>query len=639
MQMGMGGKGSGMADGRSRSWWGRHPLAVQVVAVAALLAGVAYLVWRIGWSGRGADLPLYLALLAAELFGWVSLAFYVFVAWSAPRSVRPPLTRVPSIDVFVCTYDENVRVVEATLVGCRALTVPHETYLLDDGDRLEMAELAARLGARYVTRTEHAHAKAGNINHALSVSHGELILMLDADHVPFPELLEATVGYFDDADVALVQTPHDFSNRDSVQHTKFTRHEQSLFYEVIAPNKDRQNAMFWCGSATVVRRTALLDVGGVLTDTVAEDFHTTIAMHARGWRTRYHDETLVQGLAPHDLAAFLLQRARWARGNLVVFRTRENPLTCKGLTPTQRASYFGSLFNYFSGGQRLLLLLVLVATLGTGSLPMRASMVTLLALWLPWSVLAFVATIALARGTLGPLDSTRYGLLTMGINLRGITALLKPGAGTFKVTPKEGVDEGGLRVLRMLGLCTGVGVLLVAVWSLRLLDVVGIVDLPAMPELATAVVLALGVWEIACITKTLVPLVRRHQVRLSFRKEVALPARLAGTADAVEIVDMTPDGLAFTTPVGCPRGTRLRLETSLADPRGVRHPVILPVEVRAVRQIDRQGTRRVSCRMLEVDRELHERLVEYCDVVVPAARFSRSHGLAPEVLDADRRVA
>jgi hypothetical protein len=207
------------------------------------------------------------------------------------------------------------------------------------------------------------------------------------------------------------------------------------------------------------------------------------------------------------------------------------------------------------------------------------------------------------------------------------------------VTPKEGVDEGGLRVLRMLGLCTGVGVLLVAVWSLRLLDVVGVVDLPAMPELATAVVLALGVWEIACITKTLVPLVRRHQVRLSFRKEVALPARLAGTADAVEIVDMTPDGLAFTTPVGCPRGTRLRLETSLADPRGVRHPVILPVEVRAVRQIDRQGTRRVSCRMLEVDRELHERLVEYCDVVVPAARFSRSHGLAPEVLDADRRVA
>ena len=67
--------------------------------------------------------------------------------------------------------------------------------------------------------------------------------------------------------------------------------------------------MFWCGSATLVRRVALEGVGGVLTDTVAEDFHTTIALHARGWRTHYHHEVLVQGLAPHDLAGFLLQRA------------------------------------------------------------------------------------------------------------------------------------------------------------------------------------------------------------------------------------------------------------------------------------------------------------------------------------------
>ena len=149
--------------------------------------------------------------------------------------------------------------------------------------------------------------------------------MLDADHVPRPDFLDATLGYFADPLVALVQTPHDFSNRDSIQHTTAARHEQTLFFDVIGPGKDRCNSMFWCGSATVVRRTALEGVGGVLTDTVAEDFHTTIRMHAQGWQTRYHDEILVQGKAPHDLASFLLQRARWAKGNLAVFRTRGEP--------------------------------------------------------------------------------------------------------------------------------------------------------------------------------------------------------------------------------------------------------------------------------------------------------------------------
>ena len=117
----------------------------------------------------------------------------------------------------------------------REITVPHTTYLLDDGDRPEMAELAERLGARHLTRPDHAHAKAGNVNHALEVTSGDLVLVLDADHVPLPTILESTVGYFDDPLLALVQTPHDFSNRDSVQHTQPQRNEQSLFYRVVAP--------------------------------------------------------------------------------------------------------------------------------------------------------------------------------------------------------------------------------------------------------------------------------------------------------------------------------------------------------------------------------------------------------------------
>ena len=249
-------------DVRSGFWW-RHPHLVQVLGLSALGWGMAYLAWRVMVSGRGAPLALFLVLLAAELFGWLNLALYVFLAWSVPRSRQPALSYpIPSIDVFVCTYDESLNVLEATLTGCRALRLPHTTYLLDDGRRPEVEALAARLGIRYITRDDNRHAKAGNINHALRSTHGELILFLDADHVPMPCILESLAGDFRDPQLALVQTPHDFSNRDSVQHTRVARHEQTLFFEVIAPGKDRHNAIFWCGSATLMRRAALEEVGG-----------------------------------------------------------------------------------------------------------------------------------------------------------------------------------------------------------------------------------------------------------------------------------------------------------------------------------------------------------------------------------------
>lgn len=615
-----------LASTRS-SWWARHPRLIHVVTLLALAFGVVYLVWRIGWSGRGVNLPLFAALVAAEVFGWLSLVSYSYLAWAVPPVSRPaPLTDV-SVDVFVCTYDESVSVVESTLIGCRAIPEPHVTYLLDDGRRPEMAELAARLGARYVTRPDNSHAKAGNLNHALGLSEAEVILVLDADHVPMPHILAATTGYFADPDLALVQTPHDFSNRDSVQHTKLERHEQSLFYCVIAPGKDRHGAMFWCGSATFLRRKALVDLGGVLTDTVAEDFHTTIALHARGWTTRYHQETLVQARAPHDLAGFLLQRARWARGNLAVFRTSENPITCRGLSLAQRSSYLASLLHYFSGLQRLLLLGVLITTLALGALPMRASVVVLAGLWLPWSICAFIATLALARRTLGPLDSSRYGLLTMGINVRAVSALLRKRTGAFHVTPKEGVDVGGLRVLRMLGLVSVVASILLGSWLLRVLDVVGALELPDLPAFATAVVLVLGAWELYCVGRALIPIVRRRQLRARFRMPSELRARVAGTTVRVAIRDVTPDGLAFESAVAHPPGREVRLLTRLPDARGTLHDLVLPVEVRSCSEAADDGQYRVGCGILELDPATRERLVEFCDIVLAGQQLETGREL------------
>src|ERR1700677_1121992 len=365
----------------------RHERLIQIVALIALVWGGVYLGWRAIDTWDRTDPTLFLLLYACELFGWAMLASFCFLAWRIPASQRPPIVRQHSVDVLVCTYNEGLDLLEATLLGCAGITYPHVTWVLDDGHRESVRALAERTGARYLTRADNRHAKAGNINHALGVVRGELLLVLDADHVTQPDILDATVGYFDDAKVAVVQTPHDFGNHDSFQHFETGRHDQSMFFEVLMPGKDRHDGAFWCGSAAVILRLALEGIGGIATETVAEDFHTTIRLHGQGWHTRYHDETLVQGLAPHDLASFLLQRDRWARGNLSVLRTPENPVIASGLSLKQRASYLSSLLAYFVPLQRIAMLAVLVTMLVSGQLPLHATVLGFAVFWAPWMAL------------------------------------------------------------------------------------------------------------------------------------------------------------------------------------------------------------------------------------------------------------
>ena len=598
----------------------RHEGVFGALGILGAASGLAYFAWRVLATGRGANPLLFWALLAAECYGIVSFLVLVHTAWRLPESRSPTPRRQYEVDVLVCTYDEPPEVVEATLAGCRGISYRHTTWLLDDGRRPEMRDLAESMGARYLTRDDNVHAKAGNINAALLRTAGELMLVLDADHVPLAGVLDATVGYFDDPRMAVVQTPHDFYNRDSVQHSRPCRHEQSLFYEVIAPGKSRHNAAYWCGSAAVIRRSALVDVGGVLTATIAEDFHTTIAMHERGWRSTYHNEVLVQGLAPHDLDSFLLQRDRWARGNMWVLRTPESPLTARGLSFDQRVSYLGSLLGYGSGLYRLTLLAVLSATLLTGRLPLASRPLPLLAFWLPWMLLTTTASLSIGRGAVGLLDAWRYGLLTMGIFTRAVIATaLGRRAGRFKVTPKGGLDDGGIRVLRSVGLLTTMTCVLSVAVLVRAGALAGWVPVPRMPAWAEALSVALGAWTVTVMAAVLLPLVRRRQHRTAWRFPVAL--RAISDGGVVQVVDLTPDGAAALMASPVDVGEVIALRVRVPGPGGQDRTLSLELQVRSCRPADeswRVGGRFTG--LAATDRAL---LVHYCYVVAMARSLDR----------------
>ena len=604
-------------------------MLLRALVVIALAWGLGYLAWRIGWSGEGANPVAFGMLLATEVYGLYALAILAWFSWSRPTAQRPEATPGRSVDVYVCTYDEPVEVVMATLAGCRALTYPHTTYLLDDGRRPEMRELAELADAEYLTRADNSHAKAGNLNAALPRTGGDLVFVLDADHVPMPDALDALVGYFDDERMAIVQTPHDFFNHDSVQHYVVGRHEQSLFYRVICPGKDRHGAAYWCGSAALISRHALLEIGGVATETIAEDFHTTIRLQRYGWRSRYHDEVLVQGLAPHDLDGYLLQRDRWARGNLAVFRLPESPLRAKTLNPIQRLSFLASLLAYLAPPMRLLLLLTLGLVLWTGELPMKISVAALAALWVPYVVLNLGAGAALARGYMRVPESAHYELLTMEIYTRALRCALVPGKTVFKVTPKQGRDGGGLHAVGRLHLVLFCTVLLAAGTLMRLLDLAGVGPLPDLPGIAAVVVPLLGLYELRRLSATLLSVGRRRQRRLVYRFEGDAEASLYAMEGhtTARLVDASAAGLGLVAAAPLAIGSEPAVLLQLTDAAGEAHEVAAKVEIRSCRESE--GRYLVGATIREIDPDARLRLMEWCYVVCSHERLRGHRPAAP----------
>ncbi|MCH9017689.1 MAG: glycosyltransferase, partial [Chloroflexi bacterium] len=223
-----------------------------------------YISWRYLFSINWDFWPMSLALLAAETYSFTSVWLFGFMLWRLKvRRNPPPSMPGAAVDVFITRYNEPVELVRETIRAAVAIRYPHNTYVLDDGNSRELEEAALAEGARYIVRPDdwaghERHAKAGNVNSALFQTQGEFILILDADQLPAPEILDETLGYFADPKVALVQTPQWFYN---VPEGDYLGSQAPLFYGPIQQGKDGWNAAFFCGTNAVLRREAFMEIG------------------------------------------------------------------------------------------------------------------------------------------------------------------------------------------------------------------------------------------------------------------------------------------------------------------------------------------------------------------------------------------
>ncbi|MCK1724868.1 glycosyltransferase [Bradyrhizobium sp. 142] len=353
-----------------------------------------------------------------------------------------PNDALPSVDVFIPTYDEPLEVLEKTVTGALCLDYPNfQVWVLDDGRRPWLKELCEHKGAGYLTRADHANAKAGNINHALTKANGEFFAIFDADFVPQRNFLMRTIGFFADPKIGIVQIPHTFYNEDPMQANlglhRGLPDDQRFFFDCIMPARDGWDGAFCCGSNSVTRRAALRAVGDALpTQSITEDILLTMVLLRKGYITRYLSEPLAIGLAPESLAAYFVQRQRWARGAIQTLYLDAGPVG-RGLSLMHRLLFFPT--HWLSMGLRALMVVVVpIVFMWTGITPVIDVTPESVFFYLFPAILALNGGIScFAPHEHFPLAAQVSATIQSFKLLPVVLAtLLKPKGHAFKVTPK-----------------------------------------------------------------------------------------------------------------------------------------------------------------------------------------------------------
>lgn len=455
-------------------------------ALTALLL-MRYAVWRVVATMPPSDLGF------ETLFAWVFLAFeltaIVYTLMSihmlvgrrdntkladiGEAELRRRGDKVPAVDVFICTYNEELAVLEKTVIAAQAIDYPRvNIWVLDDTRRDWLRDYCERKGVHYARRPDNSHAKAGNMNNGLKISAGvtnaPYILVLDADFAPQRQIIYRMLGLFADRKVGLVQTPQFYYNADPIQHnlraTDSWVDEQRVFFDVLQPAKDAADSAFCVGTSFIVRRDLITAAGGFPVGSVCEDIHTTYLLLRKGHITRWLGERLSNGLSAESIIDYINQRSRWCLGTVQLALLPNGPLRGKGFSLSARLHFLHGLLHWLGKPFMAMIMLAPALYWYAGISVFHASPQAFASFGLPPLMMFWAYSYWISQRRCLPVFSEVSQLVAaMAVTGTLASAMLRPFGRPFKVTNK-GLDRsktvvhwklvavfGGLLVALQLG--------------------------------------------------------------------------------------------------------------------------------------------------------------------------------------------
>src|SRR5215207_3517242 len=282
-----------------------------------------------------------------------------------------PMRPQPGLRVAVLTTivpgKEPLELVMATL---RAMTrIRHDgtldVWLLDEGDDPEVRRRCAELGVRHFSRkgrpewnqvSGQFRAKTKHGNHNAWRSQNEhqydVVAQMDPDHVPFPNFLERTLGYFADPDVAFVVAPQVYGNLKESFVARGAAELAYIFHGIIQRGGNGHDAPLLIGTNHLYRPAAFAQIGGYQ-DCIIEDHLTSMVVYTavneatgRNWKGVYTPDVIAVGEGPATYSDFFSQQKRWAYGIWEIVRQHSGRVFPRMRTRQQRLSFFALQTHY-----------------------------------------------------------------------------------------------------------------------------------------------------------------------------------------------------------------------------------------------------------------------------------------------------
>ena len=338
-----------------------------------ILLGVVFMVYFLRGiiSDKVQGYPLlYWLLVAGFIFSCLRTLHEWYHYFHISIPTPPEKTKTYTVDIFT-TYcaGEPYEMITETLRAIKAITYPHESYLCDESNDPHLRDFCQTLGIHYITRIDKTDAKAGNINNALRQSSGELCVILDPDHVPSPDFLDPIVDHFNNPEIGFVQIVQAYKNHRESLIAKGAAQQTYQFYGPMMMSMNQYGTVQAIGANCTFKRTALESIGGHAAG-LAEDLHTSMQLHAKGWKSVYVPAVVARGLVPTTLSAYYKQQLKWSKGVFdLLFKVY--PKLFSRFTWRQKLHYGVIPFHYLSGIIVLIDLLTPILSLFLGVSPMH----------------------------------------------------------------------------------------------------------------------------------------------------------------------------------------------------------------------------------------------------------------------------
>lgn len=323
----------------------------KLILLSLVIAGCINILFFADWWFKKVHINNFWLYISLSFCLWYSIIRLVLIWINYLKISKPEPVEAPQdlkVAIFTTSSPgEPLEMFEKTLEACKNINYPHTTYLLDDTGDIRFKECAEKHGAVWLELVGIPGAKAGKINAALKLTNEDFILVMDPDHIPFPNFFDHTLGFFNDEKIGFVQVAQAYYN----QYRSFTAagaaQQTYTFYGPTQMGLHGIGGAVAIGANCTFRRKALESIGGHGIG-LAEDLITSIRIHAAGWKSVYNPVVVSRGLVPEDFGSFCKQQLKWARGVFEVTFV-ELPRLFKKLTMWQRLSYF-TIGTYYLNG-------------------------------------------------------------------------------------------------------------------------------------------------------------------------------------------------------------------------------------------------------------------------------------------------